>query len=187
MVIGKHWEATYKMKFEDMELAIHGQYGQGIVLRHDVDVVIDGWDNISPKNLTEAKHIGHSVNDFVKELQKRIGPQEYECDWMDPDDDETTTKQISADNLIFIHKGWGDPLPVVVFVIGDNFDYGDEEDHDKFFSRKGYRKEKDYEFASAYGDDIASSISISNEDMLHDEEIVNRILDFTGPNCYSVE
>lgn len=41
-----YWDAEYQMRSEDMPEALHGQYGKGIVLKSDINVVIDGWNNI---------------------------------------------------------------------------------------------------------------------------------------------
>ncbi len=41
-----YWDAEYRMRSEDLPEAIHGQYDRGIVLKSDIKVVIDGWDNI---------------------------------------------------------------------------------------------------------------------------------------------
>ncbi len=41
-----YWDAEYQMRFNDLPEALHGQYGKGIVLKSDINVVIDGWNNI---------------------------------------------------------------------------------------------------------------------------------------------
>ena len=41
------YKSTYDMKFEDLPDHIHGQYGRGIISKNDLQVVADGWENIS--------------------------------------------------------------------------------------------------------------------------------------------
>ena len=49
-----YWKAPYKVTSEDLPRAIHGQFGKGIIMKSDIKVIVDGWDNLQ-QNVTEAR------------------------------------------------------------------------------------------------------------------------------------
>ena len=64
-----YWEAPYEMKYEDMERAIHGEYGSGIVMRSAFKPVIDGWNNLQ-SNVTEASLVHKNVASIADMYEK---------------------------------------------------------------------------------------------------------------------
>ncbi|KKM81851.1 hypothetical protein LCGC14_1325710, partial [marine sediment metagenome] len=42
-----HFKSTYDMKFEDLPEHIRGEYGRGIIDKKDLQLVVNGWENLN--------------------------------------------------------------------------------------------------------------------------------------------